>query len=97
MKAFAQNPCTTEVQIHAVHVDLIILSMMGFLAVNPGRVTLAAYAQDSENFVKAANRMMDWDPDVSLEEWRQLVLEAADDREEGDQAVADRLRCGCQS
>eukprot|EP00959_Pyramimonas_sp_CCMP1952_P372618 7803038-Pyramimonas_sp.AAC.2 len=97
MKAFAQNPCTTEVQIHAVHVDLIILTMMGFLAVGPGRVGLAAYAQDNENFVRAANRMMDWDPDVSLEELRQLVPQGADDREEGDQAVADRLRCECQS
>ena len=80
-----------------MHVDLIILAMMGFPAVGPGRATLAAYAQDSENVVKAANRMMDWDPDVSLEELRLLVPQAGDDREEGDQEVADRLRCECQS
>ncbi|CAK0799152.1 unnamed protein product [Prorocentrum cordatum] len=79
MKAFAQNPCTTEVQIHAAHVDLILLSMMGFLAVGPGRATLAAYRRDSESFVKACNRMLDWDPDVSMEELRQIAPEADED------------------
>ncbi|CAK0831366.1 unnamed protein product [Prorocentrum cordatum] len=91
MKAFAQNPCTTEVQIHAAHVDLILLSMMGFLAVGPGRATLAAYRRDSESFVKACNRMLDWDPDVSMEELRQIAPEADEDSVAGDHSVADRL------
>ena len=96
-KAFAQNPCTTEVQIHAVHVDLIILTMMGFLAVGPGRATLAAYKRDSESFVKACNRMLDWDPDVSMEELRQIVPEADEDTVGSDHSVADRPCFECQS
>ena len=92
VKAFAQNPFTTDADIKALQLDYVILTHMGFLLVVDGRVNMAAYAADSESFVRAANRMMNWDPNVVLRELRKLVPEdAAVAREEGDQGVADQI------
>ncbi|CAK0896107.1 unnamed protein product [Prorocentrum cordatum] len=90
--AFAQNPFTTDAGIRALQLDYVILTHMGFLFVEDGRVAAAAYAADSESFVRAANRMMKWDPSVVLRDLRELAPEgAAGAREEGDQGVADQI------
>ena len=92
VKAFAQNPFTTDADIKALQFDYIVLTHMGFLLVADGRASLAKYAAASESFVRAANRMMKWDPTVSLQELRELVPEdSAGAREEGDQDVADKI------
>ncbi|CAK0855237.1 unnamed protein product [Prorocentrum cordatum] len=92
VKAFAQNPFTTDADIGALQLDYVILTHMGFLLVVAGRVTAAACAADSESFVRTANRMMKWDPSVVLRDLREVVPEgAAGAREEGDQGVADQI------
>ncbi|CAK0829768.1 unnamed protein product, partial [Prorocentrum cordatum] len=62
VKAFAQNPLTTDTDIKAPQFDYIVLAHMGFLLVADGRATMAKHAADSENFARAANRMMMWNP-----------------------------------
>ncbi|CAK0837958.1 unnamed protein product [Prorocentrum cordatum] len=92
VKAFAQNPFTTDAGIRVLQLDYVILTHMGFLLVADGRVAVATYAADSESFVRAANRMMKWDPSVVLRDLRELAPEgAAGAREEGDQGVADQI------
>ncbi|CAK0804108.1 unnamed protein product, partial [Prorocentrum cordatum] len=92
VKAFAQNPFTTDADIRALQLDCVILTHMGFLLVADGRVAVAAYASDSESFVRAANRVMKWDPSLVLRDLRELAPEdAAGAREEGGQGVADQI------
>ena len=96
-KAYVRNPHTTEKQLAATLIGVILLTMMGFLVLENGRIVLAQYGTFSENFVRAGNRLMQWGSSVSLEEVRALIPNGEADTVRIDQAVADSLCLGVKA
>ena len=88
------KPFTTVGQIRATQMGIIVLVLMGLLEEDSGRIQLASYRRDSESFVHAANRLLAWDPHVSLPWLRELMPEADQDSVDGDHSVAGDLCSG---
>ena len=77
-------------EIRALQIDVIALIMMGLLVHNDGKIELAQYAEDSESFVHAANRLIEWASEASLPDLRAMIPRGPD-TVTGDHDVAARL------
>eukprot|EP00973_Karenia_brevis_P032539 4487858-Karenia_brevis.AAC.1 len=53
--------------------DCILLALMGLAVVANGRVAVAAYPQGSLDFLRACNRLQDWDNALEVAALRAVV------------------------
>ena len=72
-KSFAMNPHTTDTQLKARQLDYIILAYMGLVSFESDKLYIAMHADGSEGFVRAANRLQNWDQEISMPDLRRMI------------------------
>ena len=72
-KRHALNPYVTADEVYAVKIDILILRLINFMVTEGGKIFLAAHPQQSESFVRAANRLQEFATDMSMQDLRALI------------------------
>ena len=76
LTAYATDPYNSESEVNTRLFELLLLVFMGFIVIVEKRWGLVHYADDDENFARAANRLCEWCDEASMDGLRSLVPKA---------------------
>ena len=70
---YACDPYNSEAEVNTRLFEMLVLVFMGFVSISGCRWGIVSFPQNDEKFVRAANRLSEWDDGLKMDQLRENV------------------------